>query len=110
MNPFQFIKKKRIEIVAKDVLPEISNPVTPSGPGRLELGSLTWQFINNWALLLINKARMENDSDLNELQTAKIRGRLSVLKEILRMPFPENVDLVARYSDDDFEGYRHPED
>ena len=47
---------------------------------------INWLYIDTWAKQEIDRARSKNDGDLNEIATAKLRGRLSVLKELIALP------------------------
>ena len=47
---------------------------------------INWLYIETWAKQEIDLARLKNDGDLNEIATAKLRGRLSVLKELVALP------------------------
>ena len=45
-----------------------------------------WQDIDAWAKLKLESSRNQNDGDLNEIETAKLRGRIALLKEIVALP------------------------
>ena len=45
-----------------------------------------WQEIEAWAKDKLASARNQNDGDLNEIETAKLRGRIALLKEIVALP------------------------
>ena len=47
---------------------------------------INWLYIETWAKQEIDLARLKNDGDLNEMATANLRGRLSVLKELVALP------------------------
>ena len=47
---------------------------------------INWLYIETWAKQEIDLARLKNDGDLNEMATAKLRGRLSALKELVALP------------------------
>ena len=47
---------------------------------------INWLYIETWAKQEIDLARQKNDGDLNEMATAKLRGRLSALKELVALP------------------------
>jgi hypothetical protein len=57
--------------------------------GRLDEYSDTWVFVRNWAESELTKAREENDSfKRDDIQTAALRGRIKLLKELMELPLP----------------------
>ena len=71
--------------------------------GQLETGSLTWMFIRKWANNKLNEARISNDSlEKNETQTAALRGRISILKDILALPEQPKKGLLSTRREDEF--------
>lgn len=70
---------------------ERGNPVLYSpaaiDDGVLDVRSGTWAFIRNRLNAELVKAREANDSiRRNEVQTAEIRGRIGMIKELLELP------------------------
>ena len=62
----------------------------PIDDGVLDVRSGTWAFINKYLNSELVKAREANDSiRRTEIQTAEIRGRIRLLKELLALP---NID------------------
>lgn len=51
----------------------------------------TWAEIEAWATIKLNRARNMNEGDLSELETAKLRGNISMLKELLALPSTRKV-------------------
>ena len=47
---------------------------------------INWLYIEAWAKQELDRARFKNDGDLSEMATAKLRGRVSVLKELIALP------------------------
>ena len=47
---------------------------------------MNWTEIEGWAAERLTQARNRNDGDLTEVETAKLRGRIATLKEILDLP------------------------
>jgi hypothetical protein len=81
-----------------------------SGDGFLNTGSNTWTFIKKWAENELMATRMSNDSlEKDETQTAALRGRIKLLKEILALPEekPAKMGLLVTQYDDDptYAGY-----
>ena len=52
---------------------------------REELDSALWLKIRGSLELMLEKYRIKNDSDLSELETADIRGRIKQVKEFLAL-------------------------
>ena len=46
----------------------------------------TWAEIEAWATEKLNRSRNMNEGDLSEIETAKLRGAISMLKELLALP------------------------
>lgn len=58
----------------------------------IDTSSTTWKFIQDWARGNLEKLREQNDSiGLEEAQTNSIRGKIDLLKDLLRLtePAPE---------------------
>lgn len=50
----------------------------------------TWIFVSNWAAIELDQARERNDSHKRDaVQTAALRGRIELLKELLELPRPK---------------------
>ena len=59
----------------------------PLAEGYLEATSPTWVFISEWAESELAECRQKNDSAfLDTQQTAVLRGKISILKQILELP------------------------
>ena len=62
----------------------------PEGPGgkvEMDKYSNTWKFIENWCEEELYKLRLKNDnSNLNDIETAVLRGRIKECKRILSIP------------------------
>jgi len=65
----------------------------PSVAGRegvIHEFSDTWIFVTNWATAELEQARERNDSHKRDaVQTAALRGRIELLKELLELPRPK---------------------
>lgn len=58
-----------------------------SDEGELDIYSPTWKFLRSWIEIELQKSRESNDFvRLTEIKTAALRGRLKLLKEILKLP------------------------
>lgn len=55
---------------------------------RLEFESATWKTIETWAKDRIERARLRNDGDLDPASTAKVRGEIKALKDLLALAKP----------------------
>ena len=54
---------------------------------RIEVYSPTWKFIAQWAAAQLAAERERNDSyRLTEQQTALLRGRIDLLKDLIALP------------------------
>lgn len=47
---------------------------------------MQWHEIFIWASSKLEQARERNDGDLDATQTAVLRGRISILKELIALP------------------------
>jgi len=57
--------------------------------------SRTWVAIHAWTEAQLGKAREDNDSLLrDENQTAALRGRIKLLKELIDLPKPDKRERV----------------
>jgi hypothetical protein len=55
--------------------------------GELDQYSGTWAFVRDWAKEQIQRLREKNDSpNMNDAQTAVIRGKIKAYKELLDLP------------------------
>ena len=62
---------------------------------RLDSYSSTWMFIENWAKKELAETRRKNDATtLDIVQTAHLRGRIKLLKELLELSLPPKRDRV----------------
>lgn len=60
---------------------------------EIDQGSRTWSAIEDWANAQLTKAREDNDSPVRtEVQTAMLRGRIKLLKELIALPLPDKKD------------------
>jgi hypothetical protein len=56
----------------------------------IDSASRTWGTIEDWANAELAKAREQNDSPMRtEVQTAVLRGRIKLLKELIALPLPD---------------------
>lgn len=61
-----------------------------STTARLEPGSETWRYVQEYAQAELAKLREKNDSDkLDPTQTAVIRGQIKALKKLLTLDKPK---------------------
>lgn len=59
----------------------------PDYTGELDKYSPTWLFVETWAKEQIQRLREKNDSpNMNDAQTAVIRGKIKAYKELLDLP------------------------
>jgi hypothetical protein len=56
---------------------------------------MQWHEVEKWASQKIESCRNQNDGDLSDIETAKLRGRIAVLKELLALPDKESL-LVSQ--------------
>ena len=52
----------------------------------LDFSAPAWHQLSRWAQSELEKARLKNDADLTDNQTAALRGEIKVLKRILDLP------------------------
>ena len=45
-----------------------------------------WHQLSRWVQAELDKARLKNDADISDIQTAALRGEIKVLKRILDLP------------------------
>lgn len=68
----------------------VSAPVRFGREGAIVEHSDTWIFVSNWAQQELDRARERNDSHKRDaIQTAALRGRIEVLKDLLQLPTPK---------------------
>ncbi len=82
----------RYEPVRAEVLPS-AREVHP------DYFSDTWAFVAQWAAAELVKARKSNDSSKkDEVATALLRGKITMLKELIDLPIPK--ERVRRSAED----------
>ena len=52
----------------------------------IDFNTPTWRQISEWAQAQLARARDRNDANLNEIDTALLRGEIRCLKKILDLP------------------------
>lgn len=55
---------------------------------EIELQSAAWQKLKAYMEQRLDECRRRNDGDLNEIETARLRGRIGSLKELLAIGEP----------------------
>ncbi len=71
--------------------------------GSLDNQSKTWFFIEDYLKMCLTKAREENDSmNKDALQTAAIRGRIKMIKELLDLPNDKPRDRTVKLDEYDY--------
>jgi len=69
---------------------------------RIDQSSRTWGLVEEWAKSQLAKAREENDSPIKtEVQTAVLRGRIKMLKDLIALPLPPKERKQRDSADDD---------
>lgn len=58
----------------------------------IERHSALWKKINEYLHERMDVARRKNDGDLTEAQTAKIRGQIQTLKELIALGNPSPIE------------------
>ncbi len=53
---------------------------------QFDQGSATWAYICDYIAKRQEKLRRENDGDMSETSTSKLRGRIAELEELLNLP------------------------
>lgn len=56
--------------------------------------SIEWLSIKGFYLTRLNELRVENDADLNPVETARLRGMIELAKEILSLDETEEKIVV----------------
>lgn len=62
---------------------------------RLDLDSRTWKRLRAHLEGQLHKARRQNDNDIDPIRTAKLRGRILVIKDLLALGDPQPRQVVA---------------
>lgn len=52
---------------------------------------MNWHDVEAWATERLSTARNRNDGDLDLIETAKLRGRIALLKELIALPEQKKV-------------------
>jgi hypothetical protein len=95
------LKKEAPQVDTGPVLMEAHSMLRNGG--QIEAHSNTWIFITNWAEAELVKAREANDSARrDEIDTATLRGRIKLLKEILELHKPKP-ERKRRVDHDDYD-------
>lgn len=55
---------------------------------RIDPQSATWRSIEEWATAQLERNRLRNEGELDPIQTAKVRGRIATLKDLLALAQP----------------------
>jgi hypothetical protein len=58
-----------------------------------------WHQLRRWTEIELEKARLKNDADLTDNQTAALRGEIKVLKRILDLPNQATRGVAAEPDD-----------
>jgi len=58
-----------------------------------------WYQLRRWTEIELEKARLKNDADLTDNQTAALRGEIKVLKRILDLPNQATRGVAAEPDD-----------
>ncbi len=65
------------------------------GLNERQRGSDTWQLVTKYCEGRLEQLRRENDGDLDERRTAKVRGRIAEIQKFLRAGEEPTRDVVA---------------
>jgi hypothetical protein len=77
-------------------------PQIPFDTARLEPGSETWRFVQDYAQGQIASLRAKNDSDkLDPTQTAALRGQIKALKKLITLDKPKADNRRLSVEDED---------
>lgn len=52
----------------------------------IDFSSPTWNGVREWAEATLQQVRQKNDGNLDISETANLRGRIGMLKELLGLP------------------------
>jgi hypothetical protein len=69
---------------------------------------MQWHEVFIWASERLEQYRKQNDGDMSEAETNKLRGRIAVLKELLALPNQKTIlESQAKFvtPDDDSHGF-----
>lgn len=67
-------------------------------PTWVLLPDMQWHEVESWAQEALKSARIRNDGDLDPIETAKLRGRMLTLKELIALP--DRVKTMEAQSND----------
>jgi hypothetical protein len=82
---FKFFKRK--SQIPNNEIVVIKLPGARATEGKIDRYSSTWLFVQSWAEMELTKVREQNDYlKVTELKTAALRGRIKLLKEIIKLP------------------------
>ena len=80
------IKEEIKEVLIQKPL-EVTLPGNIEGHGQFDPNSKTWLYVEQWAKEYLDKLRKRNDIiNTNERSTAANRGRIDLLKNLLKIP------------------------
>jgi hypothetical protein len=65
----------------------------------LDFSTPGWHQLRRWAQTELEKARLKNDADITDTQTAALRGEIKVLKRILDLPNQATRGVAAEPED-----------
>ena len=65
----------------------------------LDFSAPAWHQLSRWAQNELEKARLKNDADLTDNQTAALRGEIRLLKRILDLPNQATRGVAAEPDD-----------
>ena len=65
----------------------------------LDFSAPGWHQLSRWAQAELDKARLKNDADISDIQTAALRGEIKVLKRILDLPNQATRGVAAEPED-----------
>ena len=65
----------------------------------LDFSTPGWHQLRRWAEAELVKARLKNDADLSDNQTAALRGEIRLLKRILDLPNQATRGVAAEPED-----------
>ncbi len=81
-----FTKSLPVETVnVEDVIADLIGEI-PGAPGRLDVYSETWLFVQHFAANEMQSLRVKNDNvKLDDVATAEIRGQIKFAKKLLAL-------------------------
>jgi hypothetical protein len=65
----------------------------------LDFSTPGWHQLHRWVQFELDKARLKNDADLSDNQTAALRGEIRLLKRILDLPNQATRGVAAEPED-----------